>query len=137
MALYKKQREVAKAMFPVTTPKGERDSPEVSNADKVKVIDEQPPEEMSLANANSRSSKEEEGSNAIAEAKDNVPGDTNEGKDTNANALVDLSCDAKEQHSDVISDAIVFGEGSQACEAVMSECGVNLSWIPIYHESTH
>ncbi|XP_010915648.1 uncharacterized protein [Elaeis guineensis] len=137
MSLYKKQREVAKAMFPVATAKGEKDSPEVSDADKVKVIDEQPAEEMSLTNANSCRRKEEAGKNVIAEAKDNVPGDANEGKSTNANALGDLSGDAKEPHSDVISDAVVFGEGSRPCEAVMSECRVNLSRIPISPESTH
>ncbi|XP_038985083.1 zinc finger CCCH domain-containing protein 13-like [Phoenix dactylifera] len=137
MSLYKKQRDVAKAMFPVVTAKGEKDSLEVSDADKAKVIDEQPPEEMSLANANSCRSKEEEGSNVIAEAKDNVSADAKERKNTNANAPGDLSGDAKEQHSDVISDAVVFGEGSQACEAVRSECRVNLSRIPISPESTH
>ncbi|KAG1335192.1 hypothetical protein COCNU_03G013110 [Cocos nucifera] len=137
MSLYKKQREVAKAMFPVATAKGEKDSPEVSDADKVKVIDGQPPAEISLTNANSCRGIEEEGSNVIAEAQDNVPGDANEGKNTNANALGYLSGDAREQHCDVISDAVVFGEGSQGCEAVLSECRVNLSRIPISPESTH
>lgn len=142
MSLYEKQHEVAKAMFPVVTDssRGEKDAPEASDMDKVMVVDDQLPEEMSSANANSCRSTEE-GSNFIAEAKDNGPGDAKQEQDTSENALGDadaqghLSGDAKEQHSDVISD--VFGEGLQACEAVMPECKVNLSRIPLSPESTH
>ncbi|XP_010925718.1 uncharacterized protein [Elaeis guineensis] len=144
MSLYKKQHEVAKAMFPVVTDpsRGEKDSPEASDTDKVKVVDDQLPEEMLSANASSCRSTEE-GSNFVTEAKDDVPGDAKQQQDTDENvpgdaqAQGDLSGDAKEQHSDVISDAVVLGEGSQACEAVMPECRVNLSRIPISPESTH
>ncbi|XP_008787471.2 uncharacterized protein LOC103705485 [Phoenix dactylifera] len=140
MSLYKKQREIAREMFPVVTvtdsSRGEKDSPEASDADKVKVVDDQLPEELSLANANSCKSTEE-GSNFITEAKDNVPGDAEQQQDTNADAQGDLSGDAKQRHSDVISDAVVFGEGSQACDVVMPECRVNLNRIPISPGSTH
>ncbi|KAG1330324.1 ankyrin repeat domain-containing protein 11 [Cocos nucifera] len=144
MSLYKRHHKAAKAMFPVVTDpsRGEKGSPEASDTDKVKVVDDQLPEELLSANVNSCRSTEE-GSNYITEAEDNVPSDAKQQQDTDENvpgdadAQGDLSGDAKDQHSDVISDAVVFGEGSQACAFIMPECRVNLSRIPISPESTH